>query len=152
MPKLPPHLSFPILFSQNELLNQIGMEENTEIKLLWLKILRLVARNIAIIFIIFILAMFIGEGGVWKFSSASIPLHTRDYIILSLWGLYVAGLLIGLWRERLGGLLSLVFMAINIIIFTIEGDKNLTNFYVLLLPSILYILSWYFHHRFARQP
>jgi hypothetical protein len=126
------------------------MEANTKTKPLWLKILRWVARIIALLFIIFILAMFIGEGGFWSQPKGA-PLGLRDYLLLSLFGLYVIGLIIGLWREGLGGLISLVFMAIHIIILSSEGIKHLTYFYAMLLPSLLYILSWYYHRLLARQ-
>jgi len=126
------------------------MESNARSKPLWLKILRWGARIIAIFFIFFILGMFIGEGGVWS-QSKGIPLGLRDYVLLSLFGLYLVGLMIGLWREGMGGLISLVFLAIHIIILSSEGIKNLTYFYLMLLPSLLYILSWYFHRIWALQ-
>ena len=92
--------------------------------------------------------MFIGEGGTWS-QPKELPLGFRDYALLFLFGLYVAGLVVGLWREGLGGLISFVFMVIQIGILLSEGHKNLYYFYLMLLPSVLYILSWFFHREFA---
>jgi len=120
-------------------------------KPLWLSIQRWFARIIALLFIVFILAMFIGEGGFWRHNTGVQPLHVRDYLFLSFFGMYVIGLIIGFWREGLGGLISLLFMMIHIIILSSEGIKNLTYFYAMLLPCLLYLLSWHFHRRYARQ-
>jgi hypothetical protein len=125
------------------------MEEKTGNKPLWLTILRWIARIIAILFIAFILIIFIGEGGTWS-QPKNLPLGSRDYIILSLFGLYVIGLVIGLWREILGGFLSFGFTMIHIIILVYYGTVPIL-FYIFFLPSLLYILSWYFHRQFARQ-
>jgi hypothetical protein len=126
------------------------MEVKNRNKPLWLSILRWSARILALLVAIFLLFMFIGESIGGRPANAQ-PLQARDYFLLSLFGLYFIGLIIGLWREGLGGLISLVFMAIHIIFLTSEGIKNLTYFYVMFLPSVLYILSWYFHRRWSRQ-
>ncbi|MCX6250178.1 MAG: hypothetical protein NTX61_05440 [Bacteroidetes bacterium] len=117
---------------------------------LWLKILRWCARIITILFIVFILGMFIGEGGTWS-QPKNLPLGFRDYALLSLFGFYVVGLVIGLWREGLGGLISIVFMITQIAILASEGHSHLTYFYLMLVPSLLYLLSWYFHRMLARK-
>lgn len=126
------------------------MEANAKTKPIWLFVLRWCARIIAVLFVAFILIIFIGEGGTWS-QPKELPLGFRDYALLSIFGLYVAGLVIGLWREGLGGLINFVFMAIQIGILLSVGNKNLNYFYLMLLPSVLYILFWYFHRRFAQQ-
>ena len=126
------------------------MESQSGKKPMWLSILRWSARILALLVAIFLLFMFIGEGIGGRPANAQ-PLQARDYFLLSLFGLYIIGLIIGLWREGLGGLISLVFMAIHIIFLKSEGIKNLIYFYVMLLPCILYLLSWYFNRRWARQ-
>jgi hypothetical protein len=126
------------------------VEANTRTKPLWLKILRWIARILALLFIAFILVMFIGEGGTWS-QPKNLPLGVRDYGLLSLFGLYVIGLIIGWWREGLGGLISLVFIVALIVILLSEGDYQLTYFYIMLLPDILYLLSWCFHRKFTQQ-
>jgi hypothetical protein len=114
-------------------------------KPIWLSILRWTARIIALLFVIFFLFMFIGES--IGSSSHNAHLHWRDYILLSLWGITIIGLLIGLWREGLGGLLSLVSTLVQIIILKSEGHSNFNYFYfyIFLVPSILYIIYWYFN-------
>ena len=47
--------------------------------------------------------MFIGEGGLKGRSDTLPSLTARDYIMLSFAAIYVIGLIIGLWREYLGG-------------------------------------------------
>jgi hypothetical protein len=120
-------------------------------KPLWLSILRWAARIVAILFIVFIPLMFIGEGGIWKYSAGTRPSHVKDYMLLLLVVLYLGSLIIGMWRNGLGGFLSLVFIIALMAIFASEGMKNLTYFYIMLLPSLLYIIPWYFHRRFERQ-
>jgi len=122
------------------------MKANPKIQPLWLKFLRWCARIIAILFVAFFLMMFIGEGS----QSKGLQLGTCDYTLLSLYGFYLTGLIIGLWREGLGGLFSLVFLVIHIGILRMEGTGSVV-FYIMLLPSKLYLLSWHFHREAARQ-
>jgi len=114
-----------------------------------LKILRWTARIVAIIVVAFFLMMFIGESCQGRSSNAP-SLSARDYILLSLMGLYLVGLIIGLWREFLGGLISFLFMAANIIVLEVEKG-NLNIFYYMLIPSILYFLSWYFSRKESKK-
>jgi len=125
------------------------METKNGNKPLWLSILRWGARIIALLFVAFFLVMFIGEGGIWS-QPKNLPLGMRDYAILSLYGFYLIGLFTGLRWEGLGGLISLVFMTILIVILASE-EHNIVIFYVFFLPSALYLLSWYFHRRPAQQ-
>lgn len=113
-------------------------------KLVWPNILRWTARICAMIFVIFFLFMFIGES--MGSSSHNTPFHWRDYFILSLWFLTVIGLIIGLWREGLGGLVSLVSTLIHFTYLTFEGDK-VPIFFFILVPSVLYLISWYYHRQ-----
>lgn len=126
------------------------MENQKDKKPVWLTIFRWNARILAILVAIFLLFMFIGESIGGRSANAQ-PLQARDYFLLSLFGLYFIGLLIGLWREGLGGLISLVFMAVHVIFLKSEGMKNLIYFYVMFIPGLLYILSWYFHRRWNQQ-
>jgi len=123
------------------------MEAKNGNKKLWLLILRWSARIIAILIAIFFLLMFLGEG-IQNHSPNAQALVARDYILLSLKALYLIGLIIGLWREGLGGLISLVFMMTQIAIHQTEGVGS-AIFYYMLMPSILFILSWYFHRRLS---
>ena len=112
-------------------------------KPVWLKIIRWTARILALLIIIFILVMLIGES--IGSSSHKINLSGRDFLLLSLWGITLIGLGIGFWREGLGGLISLVSTLSHIIILSSEGVGNLKSFYVFLVPSILYLMYWYFN-------
>jgi hypothetical protein len=128
----------------------MAIEAQSGIKPLWLKILRWSARIIAIILIALYLFIRIYDSIRGRPTGAS-PLQASDYLHYALVALYIIGMIIGLWREGLGGLISLVFMIINIVILQTEYPTNLIFLYVMLLPSILYILSWYFHRKLVRQ-
>jgi dolichyl-phosphate-mannose--protein O-mannosyl transferase len=122
-------------------------------KLIWLRNLRLSARITSIIFIIyFTLFVFFMSAMFNK------PAPASDYIVLTSCSIYVIGLLIGFKWEFLGGLISIGFLAIALI-YSIYWDIN-SNFYnrnyiiyigifILMIPCILYIISWYFHRNFA---
>ena len=119
------------------------METIIQKKPVWLKIIRWTARILALLIIIIILLMLIGES--IGSSSHKINLSGRDFLLLSLWGITLIGLGIGILREGLGGLISLVSTLSHIIILSSEGVGNLKSFYVFLVPSILYLMYWYFN-------
>ncbi len=119
------------------------METTIQKKPVWLKIIRWTARILALLIIILILVMLIGES--IGSSSHKINLSSRDFLLLSLWGITLIGLGIGFWREGLGGLISLVSTLSHIIILSSEGVGNLKSFYIFLVPSILYLMYWYFN-------
>jgi hypothetical protein len=119
------------------------METIIQKKPVWLKIIRWTARILALLIIIIILVMLIGES--IGSSSHKINLSGRDFLLLSLWGITLIFLGIGFWREGLGGLISLVSTLSHIIILSSEGVGNLKSFYVFLVPSILYLMYWYFN-------
>ncbi len=119
------------------------MKTTTQKRLVWLNIIRWTARILALLIIIFILFMFIGES--IGSSSRKVNLSARDFLLLSLFGITLIGLGIGFWREGLGGLISLVSTLSHIIFLSINGVGNLFYFYVFLVPSILYLMYWYFN-------
>jgi hypothetical protein len=82
--------------------------------------------------------------------------NPQDYFILILWVLIPIGYLIGLWKEGFGGLISLVSaLALIIIFITREGHRNLFYLYlilsILLIPSILYLMYWYFNRKITAE-
>jgi hypothetical protein len=125
------------------------MEVHNGNKSIWLLILRWSARIIAVLIVAFFLFMTIGESLNGR-PNNSHPLIPRDYFILSLMTMFNIGLIIGLWREGLGGLISLLFMATLIISHQLEGITPVI-FYFTLLPSILYILSWYYPRKLSNH-
>ena len=86
--------------------------------------------------------MFIGES---MGNTSHLPLTSRDYFILSLFGITMVGFVTGLWFEFIGGLISLISTLTHIIFLSAEGHGGLFIFYLMLIPSIMYLLSWYFN-------
>jgi hypothetical protein len=125
------------------------METIIQKRPVWLKIIRWSARIIALLFAIVLFIMFISEDMSPVIRLAQLPV--RHYFILSLWILTPIGYLIGLWREGLGGLISLVSILTHIVFLSREGFGDLIFFYlflsILLIPSILYLLYWYFNRK-----
>ena len=120
------------------------MEKRIESSPAWLSILRWTARIFAMIFVIFFLFMFIGES--IGSSTHYAHLYWRDYLLLSLWFITVIALLIGLWSELYGGLISLVSTLTHFTFLTFEGNRA-PIFFIILVPSILYLMSWYYHRQ-----
>jgi hypothetical protein len=118
------------------------MESTMNHKPVWLSILRWTARIIALIVVAFFLMIFIGES---MGNNSHLPLTSRDYFIFSLFGITMVGLVTGLWFEFLGGLISLISTLTHIIFMSTEGHGGLFFFYLMLIPSIMYLLSWYFN-------
>jgi hypothetical protein len=121
------------------------METIIQKKPVWLKIIRRTARIIAVLFaiILFVLCTTRDMNPLLR--------NPHDYFIQILWILIPIGFLIGLWKEGHGGLISLVSTLTLIITFiTKEGHHNLFYYMyivlsVLLIPSILYLIYWYFN-------
>jgi hypothetical protein len=117
-------------------------------KPVWLKIIRWMARIIALLVVAFFLMMFIGES-LGNASQTSHSLNSREIFIFTLFGMTMVGLVIGLWLELIGGLISLISTLTHIIFLTTEGTGGLTFFYLMIIPSFLYLLSWYFNKTLA---
>jgi hypothetical protein len=121
------------------------METIIQKKPVWLKIIRRTARIIAVLFaiILFVLCTTTDMNPLLR--------NQHDHFIQILWILIPIGFLIGLWKEGHGGLISLVSILTLIITFiTKEGHHNLFYYMyivlsVLLIPSILYLIYWYFN-------
>ncbi len=122
------------------------MEPPAEKKPAWVTTFRWVARIVGLLFIILLLGFFIGEG-----RHGGAQLHGRDYFLLSMWALYIIGLVAGLKWESLGGLISLVFLFIQVIYLVREGTPTGWFFYLLVIPPVLYLLSGYLHRRYLQR-
>jgi len=125
------------------------MESSDQNKPQALKILRLSARIISILLIPFC----VFGALVWAFmlnpkvGSNYAPL--KDYLIVFSIGIYIIGLLIGFKWELWGALISLLWF-VAVLIYLIYFNSGITIFYlsILLVPCILYMLSWYLHREF----
>ena len=120
------------------------METTIQKRPVWLKIIRWTARIIAVLFAIILFFSFTVE------DMNPLSINPQDYFFLSLWVLIPISYLIGLWKEGLGGLISLVsILTLIIILLTREGHYYSFYFYlilsVFLIPSILYLTYWYFN-------
>jgi hypothetical protein len=120
------------------------METTIQKRPVWLKIIRWTARIIAVLFAIILFFSFTVE------DMNPLSINPQDYFFLSLWVLIPIGYLIGLWKEGLGGLISVVsILTLIIILLTREGHYYSFYFYltlsIFLIPSILYLIYWYFN-------
>ena len=120
------------------------METTIQKRPVWLKIIRWTARIIAVLFAIILFFSFTVE------DMNPLSINPQDYFFLSLWVLIPIGYLIGLWKEGLGGLISVVSILTLIkILLTREGHYYSFYFYltlsIFLIPSILYLIYWYFN-------
>jgi len=127
------------------------METAIQNKPVWLSIIRWSARIVALFFAITLFLMFFGEDMSPIIRLAS--LFDKHYFLMSLWILTPIGYLIGLWKEGLGGLISLVSTLTHILFLSREGFGDaIFIFYlflsILLIPGILYLLYWYFNRKF----
>jgi hypothetical protein len=81
------------------------------------------------------------------------PLPGYNYIFIASYGIYILGLLLGIKWRGLGGLICFIYVVYNFILIYIEPNKyshlfkTIQNVTILMIPSILYLLSWYFHWR-----
>jgi hypothetical protein len=122
------------------------MITSTSPKPVWLNTLRLTARIIALLFVIILFLIFIGKdmSPIIRLTQ----LYEKPYLMMCLWFLTPIGYLIGLWKERTGGLLSLVSTLTHMVFLSREGFGNTIHIIyiflcILIIPSILYLLYWY---------
>ena len=116
-----------------------------------LKVMRWIARIFGAVLVIFTLIMLIGEYLESRQRHQDVsPLNEYSPILIAMfivWGLGLAGLLIGWWKEKLGGFLSLIcFILVPVLnMLNPESSMNTTAFFVMLIycvPSLLFIACW----------
>jgi hypothetical protein len=122
------------------------METINEKKPVWLSIIRWAARLIAVLFAIILIFSFTTE------EMNPLSINPKNYFFQALWVLIPTGYLIGLWKERLGGLISLVStLTLIVILLTRAGHSYSFFFYLILIiftiPSLLYLIDWYFNRK-----
>ncbi len=118
----------------------------------FLNIVRWVARITGTLLVIFSLVVGIGliidavQNNLAPFSPY--PLGKLSFMFL---GIAILGLLMALWKEGLGGLISLLCLLISYVlgVFIPESDKvgMLLNVSVYAIPSFLYIVYWWMNKR-----
>jgi len=120
------------------------MKNNTTITAI-----RWTARVIGTLMVAFTLFIGIGEmleGYNKHASDASNTFDTMMKITFSFWGLGLAGLILALWKEGLGGVVSLVSFIVFILFVAMNPKPDATFSFVLLvflIPSVLYIWYWW---------
>jgi len=112
--------------------------------------LRWIARITGILIVAFTLFIFIGEfiDSQHKHAGSSLALYTPLILIMFvIWGIALVGLVLALWKEGLGGIISLIcYMLVYILnLFNKEASMRAGAIVVFLLfsiPSILYLVYW----------
>ena len=72
--------------------------------------------------------------------------NTYTIILFIMWGIGLAGLILALWKEGLGGIISLLsFIIFNILaaINTTQGSGYTFVLLLFMIPSILYLVYWW---------
>ena len=114
-----------------------------------ISIVRWTARIIGTLIVAFTLFIFIGEmlEGYNKHGAAAWDtFDTLIIITFTFWGAGLAGLILALWKEGLGGIVSLVGFLIFIFLVGINPKPDVHFMYVLLIypiPSVLYLCYWW---------
>lgn len=116
----------------------------------WLSIIRWSSKIIAVLFAIILFFWYTSE------EMGPLSINPQYYFFQALWVLIPTGYLIGLWKEGLGGLISLVsILTLIILLLMREGHYYSFYFYLILIiftiPSILYLLYWYFSKIFKAK-
>ena len=112
------------------------------------QIIRLIARisgSFLVVFtVVFGIATFIDSLGR---NTAPPPLSSLIQIIFAIWAIALAGLVLALWKEGLGGFISLVsFLTMCILNFfnpdAPDSKGAILVFLIFSLPALLYIYYW----------
>lgn len=109
-----------------------------------IRIIRWSARIIGTLMVIFTLIIGIGEI-LEGLNKPSTNYNTYTIILFVVWGVGLAGLLLGLWKEGLGGIISLFGFIIFNVLAAVNTTPGSSYTYVLLIfifPSILYLIYW----------
>jgi len=112
--------------------------------------LRWIARIAGTLMVLFTLFMFIGEvieGQKRHAGSALSSFTPLMLIIFALWGIALAGLVLAIWKEGLGGIISLLSFILMYILNLFNKEASMrgnaiTIFLFFCIPSILYLVYW----------
>ncbi len=114
-----------------------------------ISIIRWTARIIGTLMVAFALFMFIGETleSYKKHGVAALdPFDTLMIITFTFWGIGLAGLIVGLWKEGLGGIVSLISFIIFFFLVAINPKPDvhfMSALFIFLIPSVLYLCYWW---------
>lgn len=112
--------------------------------------LRWIARITGILLVAFTLIIFIGEfiEGQQRQPGPLLASYTPIILIIFvIWGIALAGLVLALWKEGLGGIISLIgYMLVYILnLFNKEASMKanaIVIFLIFCIPSLLYLVYW----------
>ena len=112
-----------------------------------ISIIRWTARIIGTVLVLF--TLFIGVGEMlqsYKRDGVS-PFDNFDILMIItfvFWIIGLAGLILALWKEGKGGIISLFSFIIFIFLVGITPEANFTyGLFIYLIPSVLYIYCWW---------
>lgn len=112
--------------------------------------LRWIARVTGTLIVVFTLIIGVGEfiEGLGKHSGSPLASFTPLMLtIFVIWGIALFGLVLALWKEGIGGIISLVsYMLMYILnLFNKEASVRggaITIFLIFSIPAILYLIYW----------
>jgi len=110
-----------------------------------MNIIRWSARIIGTLIVAFTLFIVIGEMLEGRNGPASEP-NIYNIITFVVWGIGLSGLIFALWKEGLGGMISLFcFIIFNILaaMNPTPGSRYMNTLLFFMSPSILYLLYWW---------
>jgi hypothetical protein len=113
----------------------------------WLRWIAIVTGTLMVIFTLFIFVGEIMEGQKRHGGSAFGSFTPLMLIIFAVWGIALAGLILALWKEGLGGIISLVGFILTYILNLFNKEASMrwnaiTIFLIFCIPSILYLVYW----------
>lgn len=115
--------------------------------------IRLTARILGTFMVAFVLFFAIGEN--FEHSGKPGPgFDTYTIIVFIVWGAGLAGLLLALWKEGLGGIISTVcFIVFNTLVAINPNPDSGYSFVLLffLIPSFLYLRCWWSDKNFQHK-
>jgi hypothetical protein len=105
------------------------------------------------------ITLFIGIGEMLEGYSkhgavASDTFDTLMIITFTFWGAGLAGLILALWKEGLGGIVSMVSFIIFIFLVGINPKPEVSFsilLFIFLIPSILYLSYWWLMRRSSNK-
>jgi len=112
--------------------------------------IRLTARVIGTLLVLFTLIMFIGEMIEGYHRNGKFETFNFLQIITFIfWFLGLAGLILAWWKEGAGGIFSFICTVIFLILVKVNANVNpearfTVILFIFLIPSVLFIIYWWF--------